>query len=389
MILVSAVICILLMLFMLVLGKTVDEAVISAMSMLYALLPVGGLLAIAIPMFWSAFRLRNRGIALTGSEMISKYAKANVMVFNDCHLFSRCSAKDIGFVCYEKNQLNSVMAGLQILYSRIGGPLGEVFESVPDGIRAKRIRVRRICKNGVEALIDKSHILIVGDLKFMSRYGIVFPEAQEKKKSVNATLYISYDGRATAKLSAGYRVEPMFDMLIERLSAEGGHCVIETYDPLINTAFVSKLRKSGRSPISVVHKNAADLNRCEKVSGERVSDNGILAVSSRFKMIEAVVWCNRLCKIEKLSRIAVFATMILEAALVITLAALGLCPYAYQYIMLTGILLTAISVLLITALNLPSKDYFSLAAFGKENSECSINNKDKKINNRNNGKKTK
>ncbi|MBE6667300.1 MAG: hypothetical protein E7607_03205 [Ruminococcaceae bacterium] len=348
-------------------GRSVGYSASIMMASLFVLLPIGALLGMTLPYLAATRRLYKRGIALTGRRTVRKYAEANVMVFNDLHIFKRCAANNVGLVIYDKRQTSDIISSLQILYARIGGPMAGAFDNLPEDMRAKRIRVRRIAKNGIEALVDKKHVLIIGETSFLRRYGIVFPAASENlAKSKNACIYVSLDGRASAMISAKYEVEPVFDMLIERLSAEGGHCVIETYDPAINTAFVAALRRKGSAPISVVHKSAADINTKAEDRTNPRSDNGILAVSSRFKLIEGVIWCSRLCKVEKIMNIAVYISMGLGFVMTVILAALGLVFANYQLILLCYGAILFVAAEVITLANIPHKNYFTVAALHEE-----------------------
>ena len=348
-------------------GLTLEESAVAAISVIMTAMPVTAVMAIAIPMSISGARLKKRGIALTGRKMIRKYGADNAIIFSDMHLFGKCDPKQVGFVCYEAAQTKNVLAALNILYSRIGGPMGEVFANIPEQYAAKSIRVRRITRSGIEAVIDRSHTLVVGDADFLKRYGIDFT-AVSKGSGKNATLYVSLDGRASARLTAVYRIEPVFDMLIERLAADGIHCVIETYDPMINTAFAAKHRKAGRSPISVVHKNAADINRTTSNAKKR-SDHGILALSSRLKLAEAAVWCARLCKIEKISNIVIYAATGLGVALVLLPALFAAVPCFVQYLLFLYMLCVIAALVAITLGIMPRKNYFTVSAIEREDAE--------------------
>lgn len=362
---------------LLIAGRSIDEGSIAAMSTVMALMPISAVAAIFVPVMISYLRLRKRGIALTGRKMIRKYGAKNAIVFSDLHLFSKCDPKQIGFVCYEKLQTKNVLSALNILYSRIGGPMGEVFSNIPEEYRAKTVRVRRITRNGVEAVVDRSHVLLVGDMDFMRRYGIEFSVAGSNIN--NDSIYVSLDGRASARLMAVYKVEPVFDMLIERLAAEGVHCVIETYDPMINTAFAARHRKRGRTPISVVHKNAADINRPQGNAQKR-SDHGLLALSSRLKLAEAVVWCARLCGIEKLLNISIYVSIGLGLVAIGVTGALGLIPCGIQYLFFAYMLLVFALVTVLTITRLPRKDYFTVDALANEDNIREINERKKNTN---------
>ena len=348
---------------LLIVGRTIEESSIAAMSTIMAMTPVSAVAAIFVPMTVSFVRLRKRGIALTGRRMIRKYGAKNALVFSDLHLFSKCDPQDIGFVCYEKIQTKNVLSALNILYSRIGGPMGEVFSNIPDEYKAKSIRVRRITRSGIEAVVDRSHVLLVGDVGFMRRYGIEFPPSGANKG--NDSIFVSLDGRASARLMSTYKVEPVFDMLIERLAKEGIHCVIETYDPMINTAFAARHRRPERAPISVVHKNAADINRPQSNAKKR-SDHGLLALSSRLKLAEAVVWCARLCDIERILNITVYVSIALGTLTVGLLGAFGLIPCMIQQLLLAYTLLSFGAVTALTLVNLPKRGYFTADALANE-----------------------
>ncbi len=370
----SVAVCALVGIVFMIVKSSLDIGAAAAMTSAVALLPIGAVASLRAPLLLSAMLLRKRGIALTGRNTVKKYGAENAIVFNDLHLFSKCEPKHVGFVCYEDLQTKNILAALQILYARIGGPMCEVFANVPENCRARSIRVRRITRSGIEAVVDKSHTFIVGDAEFLRRYGIEFPRSEGAASGKNATLYISLDGRASAKLTAKYSVEPVFDMLIERLAKEGIHCVVETYDPMINTAFVAKQRKRGRAPISVVHKNAADINRTAS-NAKKKSDHGILAVSSRLKLAEAAVWCARLCKIEKISNIVVYSAMGLGFALALTLAILGAIPCFMQYLLVLYLGAVAVGIVALTLALFPSRNYFTVKALQKEDIE-----KEEKIN---------
>ncbi len=364
-ILASVAISVLLCIVFMLVKSSIDIGAVVAMSSAMVLLPICAVISVRLPRLMSSNRLTKRGIALTSRRMIRKYGRENALVFNDLHLFSKCEPRNVGFVCYEKNQTKRILAALHILYSRIGGPMCEVFSNIPDECKARTVLVRRITRSGIEAVVDKSHILIVGDAEFLRRYGIDFPKGEAADTGKNAILYISLDGRASAKLTARYTVEPVFDMLIERLSREGIHSVVETYDPMISTAFVARQRRKGRAPISVVHKNAADINRAPS-NAKKKSDHGILAVSSRLKLAEAAVWCARLCKIERISNIIIYASIAVGFVAILLLVIFGVIPCFMQYLLLAYFGVVASAIFAVTLSLLPSRSYFTVKALERE-----------------------
>ena len=180
-----------------------------------------------------------------------------------------------------------------------------------------------------------------------------------------ATLCVSLNGKVSAKISAAYEIEPIFEMLVERVARSGVRCVVETFDPLIHSAFVLEKRQLGVTPISIVHKNAEDLRRNVKRKSRR-RETGILTLSSRLKLAEAVVWCKRLVRIRKRCERLVAVFGILGALAVALLIGMNWIPYVNQYWALLLQLIPFLGVFILSVLGFPRKDYFTVESLKKE-----------------------
>ena len=271
---------------------TLADALSAAMIMLFAALPLSALAAVCIPLWLSANWLRKRECALGDFTSISEYSACDVMIFRDLHLFRKCRMEETGVVFYDQARVTDIMKALEILYSHVGGPMSELFRNVPEKFRARTIRIRRISRGGIEAFVDRKHILLVGDAEFMKRFGLSFPVSEEK--TGRTTLYVSLDGRISAKINARYMIEPIFEMLVSRMAKEGIQCVVETFDPMVSSEFIASLRRPDSAPISVVHKNAEDLYLIGSQGEPTVGDAKMAVLSSRLKLAEALVWCRRI-----------------------------------------------------------------------------------------------
>ncbi len=335
----------------------------TAVATLFAMLPCAVISIPLITLGLSSYRLTRRGIALTGTDGTVSYSDVDYLVFNDLHLFKKCETKDTGMVIYESGQTSDLFGCLQLLYAKIGGPMAKIFESVPERYRHDRISVRRIARNGIEAIIDRKHVLIVGDAGYLQRYGLSFPMNEEWDG--RATLCVSLDGKVSAKISAAYEIEPIFEMLIERMEENGIRCVIETFDPMIHSAFVLEQRRFGVTPVSVVHKNAEDLRQ-----GGRRKSRGpvteILTLSSRLKLVEAAVWCKRLAKILRYNKVLIAVFLILGALMAGLCLGCGWMPHVNQYWVMLLQTLPLLGVLILAVLVFPQKNYFTLESWSAE-----------------------
>ena len=229
-----------------------------------------------------------------------------------------------------------------------------VFSEVSDGRHS--VTVRRIARNGVEAVIDNSHSLILGDAAFGLRYGIVFPSTESSEDS-SGTLVFAVDGRPAAKLRIRYKSTPFFEMIAQKLAENGVKCVIETYDPVINSAFVSKCRENKSNPMNVVHKNTNDMNSEIELKPDK--NTGLVVCSSRFKLAETVIWCKRILATLKISSVIQTVMYAVLFALAVVGVALNMNEYFNQYTVILCQTLCILPVFGVMAAKFPSADYFS------------------------------
>ena len=346
------------------LNWSLSITMLTAISMLLVTLPVSAAAVISFPLWFSANRLAKRQIVISGCEPMDEMSETDVLIFEDMHLFRKCTTADTGIAFYEKQQTAKVLGCLECLYSRLGGPLSDAFANVPEQYRFKTLSIRRLTNGGVEALIERKHTFLVGDAVFMKRYGLNFPNSEEK--AGRTTVYISLDGKISAKMSVRYQPEPIFEMLVERMYQEGTQCVIKTFDPMISAARISSLRTMGNSPISVIHQNLSDLSDASKPKKQKITATGMLAVASRFKLIEALSWSRALVRIRHLHQGMIATMSILGLVVIGVLIGFEKMQMVNQYwLILWGALSTLIAIW-ITAATVPSKKYFSVEAYREE-----------------------
>ncbi len=338
------------------LGAEAYDAASVFMISIYAILPISIIFSDFVPYLIASKKLSKRGSAFVGRGSVDKYSDCDIMVFGDLHMFRKCKTEDVGIVIYDTSVSYLMLGCLKALYSKIGGPLSGMQMELPDVFTFERVDIRRMSRNGIEALIDKKHVLIVGEHDFLRRYGLLFPE--NEKDNERSTLCVSLNGKVTAKLSVKYETEPVFEMIVERLYTEGISCAVHTYDPLINSALVASVRTLGDAPISVVHKNTEDFYLSEGKQYFREPD-GVISCASRLKLAEVEVWFKRLKKIGKISQGAAIAFSCVGIALVTALVSLDTVGFINEFHLLLFLLLELGSVACVMLSKLPSKKYFT------------------------------
>ncbi len=335
-----------------IMQNSIDISMSLFMVTLTSLCPISMFAARSLPMYRATSRLYRRDIAIAGEGMAEKYAKCDYIIFSDLHLFKKASASDCGIVIFDESKTRTVIEYLGALYSEIGGPMKEMFSvatSVPH-----TVKMRRIARSGIEAVSDRIHSLVLGDSTFVQRYGIVFP--QNEKADDNGVLYFAIDGKPAAKLCLRYKCEPLFEMLLIKMAENGVQCAIETFDPVINSAFAAKSLKNKSLPINVIHKNAADFYAEQGTPS--LEDTGLVVSASRFKLIEGVVWCKRLRKISRILNIFAWVTFGIAVCAIGAVMALGFAERLTQYSVLILQLMALVPTFAAMGILMPPKNYF-------------------------------
>ncbi len=346
-----------------ILGFEIYEACASFIICMYALMPISLVVVNILPSALVCFKLTKRGSAFAGTVSAEKYSDADIMVFGDLHMFKKCKTEDIGIAVYDTKVGYLTLGCIDALYKKIGGPMSGMQMNLPDVFKFNHVTLKRVAQNGIEAVIDKRHSLVVGAPEFMQRYGLSFPKNETENGRM--TLCVSLNGGVTAKLSVKYNTEPIFEMLVERLAKEGITCAIKTLDPLINSSMIANSRTLGDAPISVVHSNARDL-ACEEKTRYNTHSDGVICCSSRLKIAQAVIMLKRLVKVRKICSGICIGFTALGAASLAMLLVFGAIPYVNQMLLLAFL---AIELALITAVMfkfIPENKYFTVDALYSE-----------------------
>lgn len=337
---------------------------------LTALCPMAVFASRILPMYIASSRLYYRESAIASEVSARKYASCDIMIFRDSHLFCKSRAEDNGIIIYDQKDTAKIVSYLDALYSAIGGPMKELFSGVGDKKYVPRLR--RISRNGIEAVIN-SQSVILGDIEFQHRYGVSFSD-KELQQHGEGILCLSIDGVPAAKLCLRYKTEPIFEMIVSNMEENGIKCAIETYDPVINSSFVAASRAGQCAPINVVHKNVTDYY--SEMPEDVECNTGLLACSSRLKLVECVIWCKKIFSAKKSCLAVHFVFSALTLALLVIALGFGFIDKANEYWVMALQMLGIIPTMLCIYAKLPSKKYLGANTQTKNKKERNRENTD-------------
>ena len=328
---------------------------------------------------WLPFEVFNSGCQKQGFSFVNEsaaeqYSECNVFVFRDMHVFERCAPKSVNLATYDATSKEVLIGCLGSLYSEIGGPLSSVFSLGSTNENAfGNCRLRRIAKSGVEAVVGANYSVLLGNEQFMARYGINFPNITFKHKGDEIySLCVSINGRPTARIIVKYSVNEMFEMFAKRLEEDGIYCAIETFDPMISSRLLAKLRGADKPPLSVVHLGIEDHRSSSRREARPIGEEGVklglMAKRSRLNLAVAATSAKKMKDMRKKVNLFSFFAALLGVGIAFLFTMLGWMESVNEFILLLYWFLLSAAFGAIVFTSLPQKDRFSLEAFKREES---------------------
>lgn len=286
-------------------------------------LPVSVYAASCQPLSRAQAILEKTGTAILGSTSVEKLASAGVMSFNDSDVFPSSGIKVNNILIYGDNRIDHVIYYAAGAFSKLGGPLRDVFASADaDSLSTQGdIKIISVAKNGFTAVIDGKHIT-VGKATYLREKGFL-TEATEEDSAYEARsgriMYMAYDNRIAAKFYVKYTMDPEFAELLKKADSIGMYVGVRTFDPNIDDSLLAYTLNLKKYPVKVVK-----LSQGETLSSFTENED-CPAVSRGAKggaksLLSAMFLSNRIRTLRKLHlclmAVALVAAVVIMASLV-------------------------------------------------------------------------
>jgi hypothetical protein len=256
--------------------------------------PVSALFSYFYPLCRANRLLYRQNAALLGEESVDEYSQKKTLIFDDRDLYS---AKTQAEVSVEDGDiLRSDLRLSGILFRKLGGALGQVAIPLSGGQADPPVSILRIRENGVEAMIDNSRHILIGNAEFLRREGIRVPkESTDRILSRTACvslIYVAIDGVLRLGYELEYQTNDKFEQLIAELADVGNSVAIRSYDPSLCDTFLHKSRPNGTEPVQVIRPG-----RFEEDKPVELSDTGAVVLGGKEQLscvLHAAVAIKRL-----------------------------------------------------------------------------------------------
>ena len=265
--------------------------------------------------------LKRQRTGIVGKASVAEYGKANIVYFDDFNVFNKKSVRTKGLKLYDNNEIYRVLYHTQAVFSKIGGPLKNVFEfATSEMVHSKNVEIKEISKEGVVAIVDARTSVLIGTGSFMRSCGIhpkyTSADLKLEDEGEDSIMFIALNGTLGAKLYVTYKFSSEFEKLARRLAERGVGIGIRSSDPNINTKWAKKYGKKKNFNLSSVRPTIKELGQKDKSI-----EGGVVSARSVRALAEALMMCIKLDSFEslmsKLRIIAVIFVGILTFALVL------------------------------------------------------------------------
>lgn len=296
-------------------------------------MPSAILVVLSLPGAIAAVRLGREGCAIVGEAGENEYARDKLIVFDDVTIFPSKNIKTNGIKLYEGFEIYDVLVKTAALFSALGGPLSEIFDSddIGSAISEKyhkeaEVRLIRCTRGGVEAVIDGETNILAGNSDFLGQYGISLPsnarDEQLKAAGEVTVIYIAIDRRAAARLYVDYRVDERFENALSLLEGTRTRLAIRTADPAICDELLEKKRGPGKCEISIIR---AEPRSCEVAE---YLDSGIVARGEARDILLPLAAASKLKKLRRQGLGISFGVFLFNIIITLLLTVTGMLKYA-------------------------------------------------------------
>ncbi len=293
-------------------------------------LPAAALVSYAYPALLASRKLAQQGCAIVGQSAVDEYAGDKTLLFDDTEMFRSKSSTEI--TIKGSGDTKKYIRYAKRLFRTLGGTLRGVSTSdLSEETWEERVEILKIYEQGVEARIDGKVHIFAGTSAFMVSQGIRVPgesaELLVRRNVESCILYLAFDGKLRLGYEVDYRISGRFEQTVAELAEAGTAVAIETCDPNLHEDFLTRSRRVGSIPVSVVKPV-----RFEKQTDSLLCDSGIVATRSARDAARATFMCDSLMENDaRLSRFHRVATAF-GAVVALALSLFGLADMTAGFI---------------------------------------------------------
>lgn len=299
---------------------SLSSALTAFAAVLLTTAPLSALFSYFYPLCRANRLLYRQNAALLGEESVDEYSRKKTLIFDDRDLYSAKTQAEVSVEDGDILRSDLRLAG--ILFRKLGGALGQVGVPLSGGQADPPVSILRIRENGVEAMIDNSRHMLIGNAEFLRREGIRVPKESTdrilRRAACVALMYVAIDGVLRLGYEIEYQTNDKFEQLIAELADSGNSVAIRSYDPNLCETFLYKSRPNGTEPVQVIRPG-----RFEEDKPVELSDTGAVVLGGKEQLSCVLHAASAIKRLHRFSMRMQLIASILAGVAITALAYLG------------------------------------------------------------------
>jgi len=223
-----------------VIQPSLSYALSTFITVIFVSAPTTAMFSFFYPLQRANKILSDHKCVLVGNEAVTELSESKTLIFDDVDLYSAERRAEI--IVKDGDDLHRDLKLAGTLLRTLGGTLDCLSKTVGVSGEDPGVAFLQFADNGVEALIDGTQHVILGDAEYLKKHNVRIPKESadqtlRRTKDV-AVLHFAVDGIVKFTYEIEYVMKLTFEAVIKDLARIDTSVAIQSYDPAINDAFL-------------------------------------------------------------------------------------------------------------------------------------------------------
>ncbi len=292
----------------LVVSKNILGAVSVMLGTMLLCMPFACIFTFSLDDYVLSSRLKERKAAFIGTDAVTEYACADVLMFTDNDALEITSYTEIN---PNKNADSQHFLDMAYrVFQTLGGPLSKVTSNkVRDqDIIPNDIVINSISDNGIDMYFDSSVNILLGDRQYMLSHNIkVKTDANllaATRGAERSVIYMAFDGTPQLGFILGTKIKSSFLDVADALDIKNIRVFVQSYEPQVNDIYFEQNKRDTTPMISVYKSDVYDAPKSESSC-----DGGVIAADET-SLAQAISMSGDIVSQKKLNKRIHFALIL-------------------------------------------------------------------------------
>lgn len=301
-----------------------------AFAVLSATMPTAMVIAGCYPFYRANRAAYENESTIIGEGSVDEYSGASVVSFDDVNVFPSTNVKVRNVKLYNNSRIDKVLYYAASVFSKTGGPLGDVFEiATMETGHSADVEILDTDTGYIEASVGGKNIMF-GRAAALAGLGIDIPSDVVEEDTILAgdcaALYMIYQHKLVAKMIVHYLIDPDFEYILRQLTGSGMCVCVKTFDPSIDEEMIYRQIRSGKYSLRVIkYRNTEEITKYSDRA-----DGGIVSREGTKALLQTISSCDKILSARKTGYVINALSAVFGAVIMAIVLVSGMFPQMYS-----------------------------------------------------------